>query len=204
MKRFIAFSPVAVLTLLLAALLVAPAFAQDGGPRGDRRGDRRPRMDWNNMSEEQQKEMRERFEQRREEMRREQAQQMREELELTEEEFEAIQPMIERVQQLSGESMIAGRNFFGGRGGPGGGRGFNPFGTDDMSPQGKSLTEASDALRETLENQDATIDEVKSRLSSLRQARVAMQDALRQAREELRGFVTPRQEATLVLQGLLD
>ena len=215
MKRFMSFSPVLALTLLLAAVVVAPALGQDGGQRGDRRGDRRQRMDWENMSEEQQEQMRERFEQRLQEMRQEQSQRMREGLGLSEEEFGAIEPMIERVQQLARESMVAGRTIFGDRGrgrpggrpggGPGGGRGFSPFDDQDsMSPQGKSLTEATEALRESLENQDTPSNEVKDRLASLRQARVAIQDALRQAREELRGFVTPRQEATLVLQGTLD
>ena len=215
MKRLINTYPVFVLAVLLAVMVVVPAVGQDGGQRGDRegdrRGERRERMDWDNMSEEQQKQMRERFEQRFEEMRREQAQRMRERLELSEEEYEAIEPMIDQVNQLARESMSAGRNMFGGRdrgrGGPGGdrGRGSNPFGDqDNMSPQGKTLTEASEALRETLENTDASSDEVKSRLAALRKARASMQDALRQAREELREFVTPRQEATLVLQGTLD
>jgi Spy/CpxP family protein refolding chaperone len=207
MRRFRDTVPVLVFALLIAATSVLPALGQDEG----RRGDRRPRMDWQNMSQEQQDQMRERFEQRLKEMRKEQSERMREDLQLSEEEYGALQPMIERVQQLARESLVAGRSFFGDRGrggpggGPGGGRGFNPFGDEDsMSPQGKLLTEASEALRETLENQDATSDEIKGRLASLRQARVAMQDALREAREELRGYVTPKQEATLVLQGLLD
>lgn len=196
--------PMCILALM-ALTFAAPAMGQDQGPRGDR-PDRRNRMDWNNMTPEQQEQMRQRFEERREQMRQEQAQRMREDLKMSEEEYQVLEPMIQKVQQLSMESMAFGRGLFGGRGGPGApGRGGNPFANeDDMTPQGKALTEASDALRETLDKEDASTDEIKDRLAALRQARVATQDALRQAREELRGFVTPTQEAMLVLQGLLD
>jgi Spy/CpxP family protein refolding chaperone len=211
MKHFKELMPMLALALLVAVSFTAPAMAQDGGRNGDRaeRGDRRQRPDWENMSEEQREQMRERFAERFEQMRKEQNDRMRESLELSEEEYSAIQPMVEKVQQLSLESFAVGRGpigrggpggFGGGRGGFGGFAGVGP----EMSPQGQALNDASDALRETLDNDAASSDDVKQKLATLRQARVAIADALRQAREELRGFVTPKQEATLVLQGLLD
>lgn len=157
------------------------------------------------MSEEQRDQMRARFAERFEEMRKQQAQRMREDLELSEDEFSAIQPMIENVQQLSLEFLAVGRGGPGGPGGFGGRGGFNPGDLGvQMTPQGRALSDAATALRETLDSDGTSSDEIKSKLAAVRQARVAMQDTLRQAREELRGFVTPKQEATLVLQGVLD
>ncbi len=215
-------SIVVTLAMMLSFGLASPVvWAQDGpppdGPRqrdGGREAgqrDRGPggRGGWENMTDEQREQMRERFEERRKQMEKQMNEQTREELDMSAEEFEALLPMIQKVRQLTQEQMAVGMSsMFGGRGnrGPGGGRGgFNPFGdTDSMSSQGKALSDATTALRETLDKDDVSADEVKSKLAALRSARNNMQDALRQAREELRGYMTPKQEATLVLQGLLD
>lgn len=218
MKRFTQMLPMLVMGLLVAVTYVTPAMAQDEGqapPRAERgdRGDRRARPDWNNMTDEQREQMRARFAERFEEMRKQQAERMREDLELSEDEYAAIQPMVENVQRLSMESMAAGLGGGRGPGGPGGPGGQAAFGRGgfmnavmggEMTPQGQALNDAATALRGTLDSDSASSDDIKSKLAAVREARVAMQDALRQAREELRGFVTPKQEATLVLQGILD
>ena len=193
-----------VLLMSFCATLAQPAPPEGGGRGADRRGDRGMRME--DMTDVQRQQMMERFEQRRKEMIQQQNERMRENLGMSEEAFEVLEPMISKVRQLSGESMFAGRSFggFGGRSNRGGGRGFNPFGSQEMSPQGQALSEATDTLRETLEDDAAISDQIKEQLAALRKARVAMQDALRQAREELRGFLTQKQEAMLVLNGLLD
>ena len=210
--------------LLVAAMAVFGAMgtvtAQDGGLRGDRgergqRGDRPERRggpDWQNMSEEQREQMRERMQERFQQMRAEQAQRMRDRLELSEDEFSALAPMIERVQQLAMESASASRSPFGrgdrgdrgGRGGRGGPGGFGGAFGIEPSPQAQAVSDASDRLGGVLEQESPSSDQVKQELAALRQARIALDDALRQAREELRGYLTPKQEATLVLQGLLD
>ena len=206
-----------ILSVMMVCVSTGAALGQDGerregrGERGDRgdRGDRRGQRDFESMSEEQREQMRERFAERLEQMRAEQAERMREDLELSEEEYAALEPMIAKVQQLTMESVVTTRNPFGrggrgGRGGPGGGFG-NPFEDESSrSPQAQALADASQALRDALDQEEPSSDQVKQRLASLREARIAMQAALRQAREELRGFLTPQQEAQLVLQGLLD
>lgn len=211
MNRFRHALPTVVVAMLVAVVFAGPLLAQDGG----RRGDRRRGMDWESMSDEQREQMRERFEERRAEMKREEAQRMREDLELSEEEYGAIEPMIDRVRELTRESFVVGfsgqNRGRGGRGGPGDqgrrggfGRGGNPFGDVEMSSEGQKLQDATEALREALDKEEPSSDEIKDRLAGLRKSRIAMQDALRKAREELRGFVTPKQEASLVLQGILD
>ncbi len=199
-----------VLATVMLLVSLGSVYGQDGGDRegrGDRgdRGNRRGDRDIQNMSEEQREQMRERFAERAERMRAEQAERMQEDLELSTEEYTALEPMIEKVQRLTRESLTAGRNPAG-RGGRGDRGGFrNPFDDDaDRSPQAQALTDASAALSEVLDQDEPSADQIKQRLTALREARIAMQDALRQAREELRGFLTPEQEAQLVLRGLLD
>ncbi len=197
-------SIIPLLALSVVFLFAGTGMAQPGGSEGegrggDRRGDR-GRMNFQDMTEEQRQQMMERFQERRKQMEQQQNERLRERLELSEEEFDVLEPMIAKVRQLSGESMIAGRGFFGGRGGGGG---FNPF-ASEMSPQGQAVTDTTSALRETLEDEAATSDQIKEKLEALRKARRAMQDALRQAREELRDFLTPKQEAQLVVSGMLD
>lgn len=202
LTMFASFAMMALMSV--NSLLAQPAQPPQDGNRGGGRGDRR--MNMQDMTDEQRQQMMERFEARRKEMIKQQNEQLRESLGMTEDEFAAIEPMISKVRQLSGEYAFAGRGFggFGGRGNRGPRGGFNPFGSGDASPQAKAVTDAADALRETLDKEDATADQIKDNLAAYRKARVALQDALRQAREELRGYLTTKQEAQLVMDGLLD
>jgi outer membrane protein TolC len=55
-----------------------------------------------------------------------------------------------------------------------------------------------------LESENAPVSEIKAKLKELREARKAAETALRDAREKLRSVLGHRQEAQLVLLGLLD
>ncbi len=59
-------------------------------------------------------------------------------------------------------------------------------------------------LREILSNKDAPADQIKAKLTALRSAQLAAAQELTKARQDLRQIMTLRQEATLVLNGLLD
>jgi hypothetical protein len=59
-------------------------------------------------------------------------------------------------------------------------------------------------LRELLNNKDAKPEEIKTKLTALRAAKVKVQQELTQARQQLRQILTIRQEAVLVLGDLLD
>jgi chromosome segregation ATPase len=59
-------------------------------------------------------------------------------------------------------------------------------------------------LRELLENRDAPASQIKTRLTSLRAAKEKANQELAQARQDLRQLMTLRQEAVLVLGGLLE
>ncbi|MDK2971062.1 MAG: hypothetical protein PWP23_817 [Candidatus Sumerlaeota bacterium] len=103
----------------------------------------------------------------------------KEELGLSDDEWAVLKPRIEKVIALQSEMR-------------GGGRGNTA-----------SMPEV-EALRTALENPEATNDEITQRVAELRKAREEKQAELKTARETLRELLTPRQEALLVLNGLLD
>lgn len=194
------------LSVLVGALTLSAgtAMAQPEGDRGDRRdrgdrGDRRERFE--NMSDEQREQLRERFAQRMQERQQREAERLQDELGATDEEFALLNPRIEKIRTLQRERMMAER--MGGndrRGGPGG---F--FGADvELSEQGQALRDAAQSLRESLEDEDASADAIKQALTSLRETRAAMDTQVKAAQEELRGLLTARQEASMVVQGVLE
>ena len=61
-----------------------------------------------------------------------------------------------------------------------------------------------EALQKSLENKEASADDIKQKLTALRDLRKKNEEALQKSRENLRKVLTARQEAALVLQGLLD
>ncbi len=70
----------------------------------------------------------------------------------------------------------------------------------DQSQVGKSTEE----LRTVLENKDAKPDEIKAKLTALREAREKAKEELAKAQQGLRQGLNLRQEAQLVLMGLLN
>ena len=85
------------------------------------------------------------------------------------------------------------------------GRGNTTRGTQTES--GGAMTQPDDyleALETLLEDENATSDEIKAKLSALRTARETARQELAMAQKELRELLTLRQEATLVVMGLLE
>ena len=169
------------IALVLGAAWVGQAIAQE------ERGERRQRDP---------EQMRQRMEQ----FRQEASTRMRESLGMNEDEWKAIQPKIEKVQTLSRQSR--GGGMFGrmrrGRGGPPGG---TP--SPDAPPQ-SDVQKKTAELQTLLQNKEASPDQIKAALKGLREARAKVADELTAARKELREVLTLKQEAQLVLMGLLD
>lgn len=69
-----------------------------------------------------------------------------------------------------------------------------------VSPVDRSKGE----LRQMLASKDASADQIKAKLTALRAAQLGANQELTKARQNLRQILTLRQEATLVLNGLLD
>ncbi len=66
------------------------------------------------------------------------------------------------------------------------------------------IGKSTEELRKVLDNKDAKSDEIKAKLTALREAREKTKQELAKAQQELRGGLNVRQEAQLVLMGLLD
>jgi len=122
-------------------------------------------------------------------------------IEAADEEWAVLRPRIEKVMALSREASGFGRMFgvMRRRGGPGGAPGA-PRAEQPQSDVARAVQE----LQAALENEQATADEINAKLTALREAREKVKQELAQAREALRELVTPRQEARLVLLGILD
>lgn len=213
------FSGMTLLVLLSMALSV-PALAQGGRGQGGEGGGRDGgRQRFQDMSEEEREAMMEQMRERMAERQAQMDEQLREDLDASEEEFEILLPLIERVRTLTRERQMAtaaatfggfgqgqARGGRGGRGGEAaGGRGARGGfgGLFETSEEGEALTEAQTELREVIEEKAVAAD-VKDALDAYREARDAMDEAIDDAREELRGLLTARQEAYMVLNGMLD
>jgi len=172
---------------LVSAVCIGQAFSQEG--RRDRRGDRTDAQTAEQRAE------------RMEQWRARAAERMREGLGATEEEWEVLSPLVEQVQTLS-RQLRAGAMAAGGRwGGP------RPDSDDEDEADAPPLTDieaAAQALRELADSDTATDEELEEAMEALRTAKAAVETELTAAQDALRDEVTVRQEAQLVLMGLLD
>ena len=123
----------------------------------------------------------------------------------SDDEFAAIQPKILAVMQ---DQRDANPRTFGmfGRGGPGGPGGGGRFGGGYYGPttEPSVVQTALQDLQTTLDDQNASPDAIKAKLDTLRQARTKARQDLAVAQADLKSVLTQRQEAILVLRGLLD
>jgi len=119
---------------------------------------------------------------------------MKQELGVTDEEMQALQPKIDQVMTLRRDAggFGGGRP---GRGGPGGG--------GNNGPQSDVQQKIAD-LQAAIDNKDSKPEEIKAKLDALRAAKTKAHEDLVKAQADLRGLLTQRQEAVLVMRGLLD
>ncbi len=123
----------------------------------------------------------------------------------SDEEWQVLEPLVKDVmdaQQKERMAAFGGMGFGMGFGGPGG-PGAAPGGRRGPGMMGQANQEL-DGLRQALENPDTPADTLQERLTALREARKQTADELKQARDTLREALSVRQEAQLVLMGLLD
>ncbi|MFH1716296.1 MAG: hypothetical protein ABIF19_03015, partial [Planctomycetota bacterium] len=101
---------------------------------------------------------------------------------------------------MMGGGMMGGR-----RGGPQDGQPGQPGGRPGAPDRElTAVDKASEQLRTALENTAATPEEIKKQLTALRGAKEKTKQELAAAQQELRKIITVRQEAQLVLMGMLD
>ena len=194
---------VAVLAGAIGGLWITQALSQARPEGGDRRGGDRRAGDARRGGDRDRGGDRGDWRARMEEFRRRMSDRMREQFGATEEEWKVLQPRIEKVQQLQRQSRGGGSRGFGGRG-----RRGRPG--DDRRAEGTpereqpEVEKKTEALRNLLDDEASGAPAIKAALGALRKAREKAQLELAAARKELREVVTMRQEARLVLMGVLD
>ena len=136
---------------------------------------------------------------------------IKENLGATDEEWTAIKPKVEEIQKLR---MKVASSMMGRFGGPRGMRG--PDGPGDANDQtrrpGRGImgmlsnepTPELDALRSASDSDSTSNEELKNKIKAYREAVKRDEEKLKSTREELRQLVTVRQEAKLIVSGILD
>jgi len=120
-------------------------------------------------------------------------------LAVNDDEWTVISPLLQKVMDVQRQTRVVGGFGFGGRRG----RRGNDQPTEDaanLSP----IEKAAQELRTVLENEAATADDIKAKLTAYREAREAARTELAKAQQALREVLSVRQEAQLVMRGLLD
>ena len=178
-----------VSTLAVAMAVPMFALAQDQGGGGRGRGGFNP-----------------------EEFRKMMMDRLQERLGATPDEMQVLAPKLEKVMTAQRDAMSGmgmGRLFGrGGRGGGGGGggqgRGQGGGGGGGFQMPETPVSKATQELDTLLENKDAPDAEVATKLTALREARAKSRADLQAAQKELQEVLTPRQEAILVVLGMVE
>ena len=129
---------------------------------------------------------------------------LKEQLALNDDEFKALQPKIEAVMTAQRSTRGGGGRGRGGPGGPGGPGGGANAPADSNAPAPTAAQTAAKDLQATLDNKDAKPEEIKAKLTALRDAHSKAREDLTKAQAELKELLTQRQEAVLVNMGVLD
>jgi len=145
------------------------------------------------------------------------AQRLKTELKVSDEEWKVLQPLIENVTNKQRDAMVGsfGGNFGRNRSrNGGGGNNSSTQGSSQNNGTGQTANNSSnrgrapspemEALKQVLDTEGASNEDLKAKLSAVRDIREKNFDALKSAREDLRKVLTLRQEAALVMMGILD
>ena len=116
---------------------------------------------------------------------------LKETLGASDDEWKVLQPKLEQLMNASREMRSGGSMFGRSRGG------------SDREPE-TATGKASQELRKLLDNKDARPGEIQEKLSALRAAREKAKANVATAQKELKELLTQRQEATLVMYGMLE
>ncbi|MEN6309875.1 MAG: hypothetical protein ABFD91_19175 [Anaerohalosphaeraceae bacterium] len=125
-------------------------------------------------------------------------------LNATDAEWAKIETPLKKVMTLSNQVNTRGLGMAGRGNRPGG------QGQGGQTPPQQPATEQSEvqktsaALTEVLQNESASADEITAKLTALRTAKEAAQKELAAAQAELKKVINVRQEARLVLMGMLN
>ena len=170
---------------LFALMIAAPVLAQEQGGGGnnrgsdrggDRGGDRGNRGNFDPQA------MRERF-----------SGMIKDQMGATDDEWKVIEPKLNKVMDARRDG-----------GGFGGFRNRDRGGDSQNQSDASPVQQASRELRQVLDNKDAPADQIAAKLKTLREAKEKAKETLASAQKDLKEVLTQRQEAVLVMFGMLD
>jgi hypothetical protein len=176
--------------IVIAGILVSQAISQEAQPQGQPQAQPQPQV-------EPQKQQPPRIEGTRDpvQFRKRMADRLREGLDATDDQWKAIEPKLAKVQKLQMQQrrdILAGTNRRPPLPPPGG-----PEGTSE-------LTIKTQELQKALDDKNSTPEAVKAALQAFREAREKSRKELADAQKELAGVCNERQQAFLVLSGILE
>ena len=185
----------AVVVLIVGLLLVSQSLSQpqQRGQRGGAEGTQRQQMQRRQFDPERVRQLME--------------QRIQQQLGATDQEWKILGPRVMKVSELNRQASGFGRGgMFGGMGGRRGGpQGNRPGGRPGTPVREQTAVEkATEQLQTSLDNTSTAPEEIKKQLTALRAAREKAKQELAAAQQELRKVLTVRQEAQLVLMGMLD
>jgi hypothetical protein len=172
--QWLALAGITTLCLTGTNLIAQPGPGGDGGGEGGRRGNWDPAQMQQRMNE-----------------------MVRDRLEVKDEtEWKAIEPLIQKVNELRREQIGGmGRGFMGGRN-RGGDQGNRPRFGGEPSAEETALSSAVEA--------NAAKDELKAKMEAFRKAKAAKEAELKTAQENLKKVLTTKQEAIALQMGLVN
>jgi hypothetical protein len=121
---------------------------------------------------------------------------IKEQLGAKDDEWKVLEPKIGKVIDAQTANFRGFGGGFGGRNRQGGGN----MGAAANNP----VAQAMEGLRTTLDNKDASADDISKKLTALRDAREKARAELTSAQKDLKEVLTQRQEAVLVVNGMLE
>lgn len=139
-----------------------------------------------------------------EQMRQRMMDNLRERLGASEEDWQALEPKVQAVLEAQQQARAGGGMgaMMGRRGGRQGGPGAGQGGGDEQNQS--EVATAARELRSALEDEATEGEVIAQRLEAFRSARSKAEEQLKTAQDELKGLLTQRQEAMLVMMSLLE
>jgi peptidoglycan hydrolase CwlO-like protein len=136
-------------------------------------------------------------------------QRMKEQLGASDEEWKILQPKLDKVQTAQRDvraggmmGMMSARGGRGGPGGPGAAAGGTPPAAN--APAQSEVQKKAGDLQKVLDNKDAKPEDIKTALTAYRDARTKAKADLEKAQKDLKEVLSLKQEAQLVMMGLLE
>ncbi|MEI6232779.1 MAG: hypothetical protein WCT04_06995 [Planctomycetota bacterium] len=127
-------------------------------------------------------------------MREQMTSRLKEQLAVSDDEWKAIQPKLDDLMKIQGESRASMRGLFGRPGGD----------KPAEDPNKSEMTKKMEALKALTDSKDADAKAIQEALKGLREEREKSKATLKKAQESLKELLSAKQEAVLVMYGMLE